>query len=47
MSTCTVAVLLYSDEYHELHRRCLESISNQLPDDEYELRIGMNEISDQ
>ena len=47
MSTCTVAVLLYSDEYHELHRRCLESIRNQLPDDEYELRIGMNEISDQ
>jgi len=45
MPSCTVAVLLYADEYHVLHRRCLESIRDQLPAGEYELRVGINDVS--
>ena len=46
MPSCTVAVLLYADEHHELHRRCLESIRDRLPAGEYELRVGINAVSD-
>lgn len=39
----TVCVLLYGD-HADLARRCLDSIVTRLPADQYQLRIGLNEV---
>jgi hypothetical protein len=42
---CTVLVLLYGN-FHELHRRCLESIVATIPPT-VQLRVGLNEVCDE
>ena len=44
MTFATILVLLYG-KYHNLHRRCLESIRNTVPP-ETPIRVGLNEVCD-
>lgn len=43
----TICVLMYGDKgtkYHELHRRCLNSILKTVPPSRMDLRVGCNEV---
>lgn len=40
----TICVLLYGEEYFELHRRCLTSICQSVPPSRMELRVATNQV---
>jgi hypothetical protein len=45
-SKFTIFVLFYGgEEYHQLHRRCIESIIATTPEDRVDIRVGSNQLN--
>lgn len=40
----TICVLLYGEEYFNLHKRCLNSICSTVPEGRMDLRVGCNQV---